>query len=199
MKCNLISIIVLMGLLSCAGSYKQIKPANLSYNGQDEVNRISYSYRYDVLRETGNKKYANKELKKGIKLIAVKIRNDTDRVINFRNDIRIFSGDRQVLPLDPKIVHHSLRQPAPLYLLWGLLWLTINNCDDDDCSVTPIPVGLGIGLLNVGIASSANKKFLDELYQTNLLDKEIKTGETVYGLIGISSEITSQLEFRINQ
>ncbi|HEX5171682.1 MAG TPA: hypothetical protein VFW11_21030 [Cyclobacteriaceae bacterium] len=198
MKSKLVLIIISMALFSCAGSYKAIKPATLSYTGEDDVDGLIASYRYDVLRETGNKKYANKELKKGIKLVAVKIENNTGRTISLRNDVRIYSGERQVLPLDPKIVHHSLRQPAPLYLLWGLLWLTITNCDDDDCSVTPIPVGLGIGLINVGIASSANSKFLDELYQTNILDKEIKAGETAYGLVGISAEVTSQLKFRLD-
>jgi hypothetical protein len=107
-------------------------------------------------------------------------------------------GDRLVLPMEPKQVSQQLKQPAPLYLLWGLLWVTITKCEGEDCSVTPLPVGLAIGLINVGVASSANKKFLAELDATNILDKTIQPGETVYGLIGISSDITAPLTLKVN-
>jgi hypothetical protein len=79
------------------------------------------------------------------------------------------------------------------------LWVVFSKCDSDgDCSSTPIPVGLLIGIGNTAAASSANKKFKMELTATDLLSKSIAPGETVQGLIGISSEISGSISLKID-
>lgn len=197
-KINLLALSAFV-LSSCAGTYKTIVPKSLPFQKFDTGGDLNYAYSYSVLRAAGNKKYANKEFKKGVKLVAVEIENTTDRTLNFRNDIKMYNGNRLVYPMEPTLIFKSLKQPAPLFLLWGLLWLTFTDCDDNtgECSVTPIPLGLGIGLINVGIAGGANKKFMDNLITTNILDRDIKPGETVYGLIGIATELAPQLSFKI--
>jgi len=194
---KIFSLLVVVFLFSCAGTYKPIYPKALAYPSQSNVSGVSYSYRYNVLTDTGNKKYANKEDKKGIKLIAIKIENNTDRVINFKRDIDVYMGSRVIFPMEPELIKSTIKQPAPLYLLWSLLWVTIYNCDGNDCNVTPIPVGLGIGLINVGIAGSANRNFLDELNYYNILEKDIEPGETVYGLMGLSTDISAPITLQL--
>jgi hypothetical protein len=93
----------------------------------------------------------------------------------------------------------ELKQPTPLYLLWGLLWLSVGGgCDDGgDCeSGTPIPIGFGIAAINMGIAGGANNNFLSELKANNMLDKTIHPGETVYGLVGLPIETPDALVFK---
>jgi hypothetical protein len=184
---------------SCAGTYHNINPKGLTYGFASEVKGISYSYRHNVLSETGNKKYAKKEAKKPVKLIALEITNTTDRTINVGREVKIYMGDRQVLPVASSVMYDQLRQPAGLFMLWGLLWVIYSQCDSNgDCSSTPIPVGLLIGIGNTATASSANKKFKLELTEADLLTKSIAPGETVQGLIGISSESSGPISLRID-
>ena len=187
-------------LFSCAASYKTIGPQNLTYGSKTEGEGISYSYQHGVLAGAGNKRYANREMKNPVKLVAIEFTNNTDRVINFRKDVDIFMGDRQVLPTEPSVVHHQLKQRAGLYMLWSLVWLTYSKCEtpDGDCSVMPIPVGVLIGIGNTSAASNANKKFLAELNANNILDRKINPGETVKGLIGITSDTTGSISLKLN-
>ncbi|MBL7844254.1 MAG: hypothetical protein JNK44_10355 [Cyclobacteriaceae bacterium] len=189
--------LLLATLFSCAGSYKTINPERLAYGTSRSTEGAEYATITNVLSETGNKKYANRELKRPLKLYAVKFTNKSDRTINFRNDVKISMGSRPVFPLESTVIHQSLKQPAGLYMLWGLLWVFITTCENDDCSSIPLPVGLVIGIGNTSVASSSNKKFLSELNNTNLLDRTIGPGETVTGLLGVSGDVAGPISFEI--
>ncbi|HMG91753.1 MAG TPA: hypothetical protein VK589_16960, partial [Chryseolinea sp.] len=151
MRTKLLALACIAAIFSgCAGSYHPVRVKNLSYSSVTEDHGIEMQYKYDILREAGNKKYAKKELKKNIRLVAVEFTNNSDRPINFKEDIEIYSGDRKIIPLEPAYAKKELKQIAPLYLLWSLLWVTINKCDDHgDCSSTPLPVGAAIGIVNM--------------------------------------------------
>jgi hypothetical protein len=186
-------------LFSCAASYKPIAPANLSYGSAVKTDEgLEYAYVHSILSQSGNKKYANRERKRPIKVMALEFTNNTNRVINFRRDVKIYMGNTIVSPVDPSLIHQSLKQPAALYLLWGLFWVVLNDCNGTDCNSTPLPVGLVIAGLNVGIASGANTKFLAELKSTNILDRDIAPGETVHGLIGITSDAAGSISLKFN-
>jgi hypothetical protein len=194
-------ILIASILISCAGSYRPIRPQALTYGSSYESTGIRYSFQHNILTTTGNKKYAKREAKRPVKLVAIELTNNTDHAINFRKDVKIYMGDRQVLPVETSVVHQQLKQPAPLYLLWGLLWVVIYKCDGpnpDDCSTTPLPVGLVIGVGNMAAAGSANDKFLTELNSNNILDKTIAPGETVRGLVGITSDAAGSISLRID-
>lgn len=160
---------------------------------------LKYSYRYNVLTETKNKRHANKELKHGVKLLALQVQNDTGEEIILREHARFYTGEKQVLPLDPKQLQQQLKQPGGLYMLWSLLWLTYTKCEGRECNTIPIPIGVVIGLLNWSTASRANKDLLNELIANNILDKRIAPGEAVTGLLGISSDGSLPLEIRLSK
>tara|TARA_R110002072_G_scaffold134913_5_gene276001 strand:+ start:4014 stop:4310 length:297 start_codon:yes stop_codon:yes gene_type:complete len=67
--------IITISLLSCASGYKTIAPKSINYISKSEANDVVLEYKYNLL----SKKYAKKEDKKGVKLVAVKIANNTDR------------------------------------------------------------------------------------------------------------------------
>jgi len=201
MRTKLLALACIAAIFSgCAGSYHPVRVKNLSYSSVTEDHGIEMQYKYDILREAGNKKYAKKELKKNIRLVAVEFTNNSDRPINFKEDIEIYSGDRKIIPLEPAYAKKELKQIAPLYLLWSLLWVTINKCDDHgDCSSTPLPVGAAIGIVNMAIAAGANKNLGEELVRYNLLDKTIEPGQTVNGIISIAIESGQPLELRMKE
>lgn len=185
---KLITLICVLVLSSCASSYRNINPTTLNYNSHDLQDGIGISYKYDVLREKGNKKYAKKELKKNVKLIAVKITNNTDSVINIGKDVAFYSGQNQIFPMEPMIVKESIKQIVPGYLPYLLLTfvnLTVTKGTSTD--VIPIGLGLGPGITfgNMAIAGSANKNLLKELNQYNILNEDIQKNESIYGIIGI--------------
>ena len=172
-------------LSSCAGTFNNIAPQTVNYRAEASLEDVDFSYKYDVLNDRGNKRYAKKESKHAIKLVSVKISNYSDRSLVFGKDLRIYANGEPVTPLEPQAVYKNLKQNPPIYLLYLLLtfsWLNINGGDD-------IPIGLvlgpGLALGNMGVAAGANKKFMFELEANSLINKEIGPGKTVYGLVGI--------------
>jgi len=191
----------LVGLIlaSCAASYKPILPYRMSYGTLQNGDGINYSYRYGILTETGNKKYANKEARHGVKLIAIQVENTTDQEIILRENAKFYVGGKIIFPMEPRQLQQQIKQPAGAYMLWTLLWFNITKCENRDCTTIPIPLGLLIGLINTGKASGANKALYSELIANNILDKKIAPGEKVTGLIGISSEDSLPMEIKLSR
>jgi len=79
---KIFAIAIVFILSGCAASYKPIYPVSLNYDSHQSEDGVELSYKYDVLRQNGNKKYAKKEDKKGVKLVALKITNNTQSVVN---------------------------------------------------------------------------------------------------------------------
>lgn len=179
-------------LSGCAASYKSIYPVSLNYDSHQSKNGVELSYKYDVLRQNGNKKYAKKENKKGVKLVAVKITNNSQSVVNIGKNLTLYSGNNQIRPMEPLVIKESIKQIVPGYLPYLLLTfvnLTTTKSQNGTIEQNVIPVGLilgpGITLGNMLIAGDANAKLLDELKLYNLIGRDIKPGETVYGIIGV--------------
>jgi len=197
----LLFCILLPGCLlfpGCASIYRPINPAGLTRMTPEVGDGIAYSYQYGVLGASRNKKLAKKEMKKGIRVIGVQFQNNTGRTINFRNDVRVYMGDRLVSPLETGTIRHQIKQIAPIYLLYALGVGNLTICEDNgDCTTYRIPVGLLIGLINLAVAASANASWMDELKRNNLIDREIRDGETVSGLIGLQSDILGPIKMKV--
>lgn len=188
-------------LCSCASSYREVMPNKLQYKDCAETNGLKYCYKHNALGNDGNKKLIKKEIKNGVKLVAVKIENTTSRVILFKRDVKIFMGDELIIPIEPKQMYSHLKQRPASYLWWSLFWVFYikGNGTSDPPAVYPIPLGAIIGIINMGKASLANEDLMYELTRFNILSTEIKSGETAYGLIGIASDKALPLTFKIDQ
>mgnify|MGYP006126802805 CR=1 FL=1 len=186
----LLAIIIILN--SCASGYQMINPNSLNYNSNDVKNGISLEYKYDLL----NKKYAKKETKKGVKVVAIKIANNSENDIVFGSDLKLaYENGNELYVMENNKVFKFLKQNTATYLLYLLLTpmtfnKTTSNGNGIETSSTPIGLAVGPGLAggNMIVAGSANKKFKNELLEFNLNGMTIKKGETKSGLIGIKSD-----------
>lgn len=185
----------------CASTYKPINPPAVYYSAHDLQDGISFSYKFDVLREKGNKKYSKKEYKQGLKLIAVKVTNNTDTTIIIGQDVAFYAGQNELTLLDPAVIKKSIKQITPAYLPYLLLnFLRLNVYTESSSDSYPIGLAIGPGLAvgNMICAGTANDNLLSELTKYSVINKDIKRGETIYGIIGIRSldYPTLTLEYR---
>jgi len=188
---KILVLAIIIVLTGCAATYRPINPSTINYNAHELQDGISLAYRYEVLREKGNKKYAKKEAKKGIKLIAVKVTNNTDSTINIGKDFAFYSGQNQLFPMEPIAIKESIKQFVPGYLPYFLLTF-LNFTYTESANGTPsnqdvyhvgYVLGPAVTIGNLAVAGTANKKMLDELSEYNILNRDIQKGETVYGII----------------
>lgn len=193
---------VLFLVSSCASRYKTIEPKSLNYFSSSEVNGVKLEYKYNLL----SKKYFKKELKKGIKLAAVKITNNSNKDYIFGQDLKLtYSNNNEIGLLENTRVYSMLKQNTPIYLLYLLLTpmrFEVNQTTNgftETTSSTPIGLIIGPALAggNMIAASSANKRFKTELENYDLMGKTIKQGETKYGIIAINSNSSESLKLKL--
>src|SRR3954465_13424607 len=190
MKKFLYPLFILFILASCAGSYKSINPTAIQYYIDSENSDTEMAYKYDVLREKGNKKYSRKELKAGVRIVALRITNTTGKAIKIGDNARIYTGPSEIRMWPSDLAYKKIKQTVPLYLLYLLLTpMEATTGDPYSSSSETFPIGLiiGPGLAggNVAVAATANARLKEDLLQFELFDKIIKPGETVYGLVAI--------------
>ncbi|MDB9953965.1 hypothetical protein OAD49_00195 [Flavobacteriaceae bacterium] len=180
-----------------------IEPKSLNYISTYEAEGVKLEYKYDLL----DKKYAKKEYTKGVKLVALKITNNSDRDLMFGKDLTLaYKNGTEVFILENEKVFSTLKQSAASYL-WYLLLTPVNfytkktnsNGFEETTSSTPIGLVLGPGLAggNMIAAGAANTKFNSELMDHNINGVIIKKGETKHGLIGIKSDSFDALKLKI--
>jgi hypothetical protein len=179
MKNVFLLFLVVLFVSSCASNYNAIQPDAMPTDRQGEINGVSYGYSKNVLSKTGNKKYAKKEVKRGISILAVKIENNTDNEISVKDDLIFRMGELELEPLESVVVGDNIKQIAPLYVLYGLLFLNITNNNQ----TLSLPIGVPIAIGNIVVASSTNRKFREDFSTYNIRDEKIAPGETVSGLV----------------
>jgi len=190
-----ISALALSALLlnSCASGYKKIEPKTINFASRSENNSIVLEYKYDLLE----KKYKKKEMNNGLKVIAVKVTNNSTNDLVFGKDIQLtYENGNELNLLETNVVYKAIKQ-SPASYLWYLLlspmqfqtMTTNSNGQQQTSSSTPVGLVIGPGLAggNMIAASSANKNFYNDLLENDIIGKVIKKGETVYGIIGIRS------------
>lgn len=197
-------MVAILTLTNCASGYEKIEPKSINYISTHEINNVKLAYKYDLL----NKKYAKKEVKKGIKLVALKITNNSDRDLMFGKNIKLtYENGSEIYVLENEIVFKELKQNPAIYLLYLLLTpvnVYVNESTSspyEDANSSTIPVGLilGPGLAggNMIAAGSANKKFETEMLEYNINGTIITKGETKFGLIGIRANSFDSLQLKI--
>lgn len=205
MKLSKITLLLIGVVLlnSCASPYKMINPKSLNYLSSNKSDDVLLEYKYDLL----DKKYAKKEEKKDVKLVAIKVTNNTDRDLIFGKDIKLtYENGSEIYIMDNQSTFKMLKQSPATHLFYLLLtpvnlYTTKTNGYgmQEQTSSTPIGLILGPGLAagNMIAAGSANKKFNNEMLEYDINDKSIPKGETVYGLIGIHSESFNSIKVKV--
>lgn len=195
---TLSSVILLSG---CASSFKSISPETFNFQSENSTKNVKLSYSYNVLQERGNTKYARRELKTQNHIVAVKIKNNSGKDLVFNEDVKLLSNDIPATIVAPEIAFEEVKQSVPIYLLYLLLTPTKLTITDESGQKTSFPLGFMLGPAisggNMIIAGTANGKFKEELTSYNLLGKNIKNGETAYGLIAVKSAGYNPLTLQI--
>lgn len=196
-------LITISAFTSCASGYKLIEPKSINYISTNKTEGVTLEYKYDVL----DKKYAKKELKKGVKLVAIKITNNSDRDLMLGRDFKLtYENGYEIYVMENEKVFKALKQSTVSYL-WYLLLTPINfyttetnsNGFQENTSSTPIGLILGPGLAggNMIAAGSANKKFKSEMLDYKINGTVINKGEIKYGLIGIKADTFDSLKLKM--
>ena len=190
---------------ACASRFNSISPQTFSYQNSSTEKNVSLAYHHDILRERGNRKYAKKGDRKNIRLVAIKITNNTSRSLVFGSDIRIMSGENEAVILDRKTVFRSLRQLAPFHLFYLLLTpvqLSISRTQPNGRIETDsFPIGLvlgpGLSVFNLLKALMANGRLKEELMQYDLTNKSLMPGQTCYGIIAVRDVTYNNLTAKV--
>lgn len=179
-------------LSGCATSYNMIMPPMLSYPDKTVSDSVSFYYRYNVLEESDNRKYARREQKSGVKILSVKVVNNSAKTISFKNNLQLFDGSRLVLPKDNTLVYYDVKQSVPSYLVYLILLpmhkITVNFGGPANVFPFGYVVAPLFATTNMIKAAHANNLFRFEMVKFNIINQDIPPGETVYGLICIESE-----------
>lgn len=191
--------IAISTLTNCASGYKMIEPKSINYVSTNVADNVKLEYKYDLL----DKKYAKKELKTGVKLVAIKITNNSDRDLMFGRDVKLtYQNGTEIFIMENDKVFKTLKQSPATYLFYLLLTpmnLYTTDSNGQQTSSTPIGLVVGPGLAggNMIAAGSANKKFKTEMLEYNINGTVIKKGETKYGLIGIKADSFDSLKLKL--
>ncbi len=208
-KITRIGLLLIFAILlnSCACGYKKIDPKTTYYASKSIDNNVLLEYKYDLL----HKKYKKKETRNEVKLIAVKITNNTEKDLIFGIDLKLtYSNGNEINLIETEKLFKTIKQ-SPASYLWYLLLsplqfytgttTTSNGYYTETKPANPFPLGLivGPGLAggNMIAASSANKNFKNELMEFDINGRTIKKGETVFGLIGINSNSYDSIKTKI--
>ncbi|MGB7787045.1 MAG: hypothetical protein WBL27_13160 [Salinimicrobium sp.] len=193
----------IVSLTSCASSYKTIHPNDIAYVSAETTGDVKLEYKYELL----HKKYEKKETKKGVKLVAVKITNNSGHDLTFGRDLTLeYANGNEIHIMDNDNVFKTLKQHPATHLFYLLLtplnlYTTKTNEYGFEEQTSSFPIGLivgpGLAAGNLITASTANKKFRTELEEFNIHGSTIKSGETKAGLIGIRSESFEALKLKL--
>ncbi len=196
--------VVVLSLTNCASGYKMINPKAINYISQNENEDLKLEYKYDLLA----KKYKKKEEKREIKVVAVKITNNSNEDYVFGKDLKLtYENGNVIYIMQNDELFTTLKQSTASYLFYLLLtpvnlYTTETNSNGFEEETSSFPIGLilgpGIAGGNMITAGSANKKFKQELLDYNINGSTIKSGETKYGLIGIRSNSYDALKLKID-
>jgi hypothetical protein len=198
--CILTTLVV---FTSCASSYKSLHPQIINYSGETIADSVKLLYRYDVMKESGNRKYVKKEKRNNTKIVAVKVVNNSSKTIDFKTDIKWLAGDKLVVPVPYDSLYDEFKQPVAAYVLYLLLTPIHKGSVNLNGPSDIFPFGFILGPVLAGwnmiVAAKANKNFRYDLEKYNICEQKIPPGETVYGLLGIEVDDYLPLTIKVTK
>ena len=169
-----------------------VRPDRINYQNLQNADSVSFSYHYDILRQANNKRYYKKEIKRNIRLVAIRIINESDSITDL-NRYEFYAGKNKAALLPVTSVYKKLKQKWWPFLFYSLL--TINSmethCIGGRCrtrSKIVFPIGVFIAAGNIIYASISNQHFKKELSYFEYKPKSLQPGEHYYALIGIQED-----------
>lgn len=196
LKKNVILIATILLLTKCASTYTSINPTLLKYPEiQTRDTSIVLQYKYNVLTDAKNDKYAKKEKKFSLNLLAIKITNNTDKPI-YTDSLEYYNGNTIIATSNPNSTKKILRQKSGYYLFY-LLLTPMQLRSDGESTPIGLVVGPALAFGNMGLALSANHTFKKNLTEYSVKHKTIQPKESIYALIGMRNTVGDPVYVRL--
>jgi len=201
MKFNCLALLVATVFLSsCASTYYASNPGAFTYKTaiKNDKDRVEYYFIFDVLKKMDLKKYANKERRKKVNMVAVKMVNNSDSTITLdRSHFSVISDNNKIKLYTPEEFYQFIKQKKGFYFFWVLFNPSYTTTTSPSpyysngyAYVSPpqvkyhsIPIGIPLALYNFFRAKAANKKLRADLKKNYLIGKSIPPGGVAYGYI----------------
>lgn len=198
MKLRTTALLFIFFITGCASSYQMINPQTLNYLSNCTDKSVTIDYKYNLLKD----KYAKKEIQNGLKVLAIKVTNNSGRDLVFGKDIKLVYGNgNEITIIETDQVFQLLKQHPASYLWYLLLTPARFTTSSNGQQTNSIPIGyaLGPGITagNMIAASSANDSFKKELIKYNIIGTTIKSGDIVYSLVGINSNSFENIKVKV--
>ncbi len=187
-------------LMSCASGYRTMNPHEVNFTNAVAREGLEFSYRYNVLYDSGNEDYSEKEMKSRIKVLSVKIKNNTGRKQVVGTDILFMMNNKPVTLVSAARVEEVTEQGTLGYLFYLLLspmQLTITRENRMDTYPVGLVIGPGLAFGNMLYASSSNTRLRENLENENIIGKTIADGETAHGLLYIMTDSLDPVSVRL--
>mgnify|MGYP007014081734 CR=1 FL=1 len=142
----------LLRLQVVQAGYTMINPPRVNYTSSDVTDNVTLEYKYGVLEN----KYVKKETQYQIKLLSVKITNNTNKDLTFGQNLKLqYSNGANADIVDNSTAYELLRQSSGSHFLYLLLTpLNFHTTDAQGRQTSSTPIGLVLGpvlsLLNFG-------------------------------------------------
>jgi|GEM_PF-4365698 len=207
MKKTLYFCLIGLAAVGCAGPYRALTPSTLNFQNRNSVPtaQLEISYLYDIQGLTKNKRYSKKERKFGYAAVALRIDNKSSQTVKItKENLKILANGVSKSFVDPNVYALKVKQTSATYLLHGLWgpwrysYMENLSTGERETEFKYLPVGLAIGIINLIIAESSNKKHRQTLEQNTIFDRSIEPGGTLYGIVIIPSGSYEPLSFEYN-
>lgn len=185
---QIFGILALMS--SCASNYHFINPPSVEMKTSATISppaSCQIHYRYQVLKEAGNKKYAKKERQSGVSLLAVRIENTGLDTLFFPEHFQVHTDKDTVQILSLAKTGEALRQT------------TAEDSGNGSVEVDAPAMMAVRDVFNATTQAKANLRFVQELRGNYLASVKIIPGEKRIGLLGLEVPAGTPLYFFINK
>ena len=173
---------------NCASNYRLIQPETLSFDSAQDTlvgQKLAINWRYDVLKEAGNRSYARMERKQEVSLLALRLFNSGEDTLAFPESVVITDGSGLLWPL-------PMEEAAEVF---------IQRTREPGEGAVEVEGGHGIilaaGLVNLAKGLNANIRFVKELDAHYLVGRDIPPGSTVTGLLALPVRPGAKLSFSL--
>ncbi|MCD4735841.1 MAG: hypothetical protein K8R53_07330 [Bacteroidales bacterium] len=146
-----------------------------------------------LITKRSYRKYARKEKRKKISILAFTIKNKTADTLKFSEDIRCYNAGKEITPLSTEVIHARIKQGVGHYLLYGMIFFTYYSGG----VYYPVPVGMPVALYNFTVAIRGNTKFRKEFTRLNLAEKVFQPNDSIFGLLAFRDLDGGEVELEV--
>jgi hypothetical protein len=197
---NILPILILASLQSCASFYNPVYPKHVKHNMHESVGDISFSYKYDVMSINGNRKYVNRVKEQGYQVVAYKITNNSSDSLVIGKNLVFMSQNEKIMMSDALYTAKPVKQIAAgflPYLAASFFFLYTGAVKSPYSGEIvsydkKIPIGfiisLPITIGNMIVASNNNTEFYDNIRLNDMNGKMLLPKSSISGLLVFQNE-----------